>query len=139
MSDTKKTTLIYFGSPKNSKFGTLRGGLAFVLLCVSFLFLKYINNELFVMLMGRKTMLFVSLIAIVSALTVVVPTDTFDAAKYGASVAIVLSICIATAWSADIKKGGIAFIITSTILGALISTIVYVVSKKLEWYPFPSS
>lgn len=136
MSDVKKTTLIYFGSRTNSKFGTLRSTITFMLLCIVFISLKYINNELFNVLMDRKIMLFISSIAITSAMTVVVPTNSFDAVKYGASVAIVLSIIAVTAWSSKIGTNEIAFIVINTILGAMLSIIVYNVSKKLDWYPF---
>lgn len=136
MSESKKTTLIYFGSKENSKYGTLRSIITLTLVSVLFLSLKYINSELFEKLMKRKTMLFVSLIAVVSAMTVIVPSDSFDAAKYGASVGAVVSIIFATAWSEEVNIGKIIFIISSIVSGALISTAVYNISTKLDWYPF---
>ena len=132
----KKTTLIYFGSTENSKYGTLRSCIAFLLYVIVFFSLYVINKDFYNKLMNRKLNVFISIVVIVSAICVVVPTDNYDALKYGASVGACLSLIAISAWSDKFNWNSFAVFIFSTIIFALISLLVYIVSKNMGWYPF---
>ena len=138
----EKTTIVYFGDLENSKYGTLRSIIALVLCLVFLLLIKISNESLFSKLEKNKVLVFVSIVAIVSALCVVVPYSNYDALKYGASVGAVLSIIALTAWYSSDKDAdenvtldSLLFFIISTVVFSFISFSVYFLSEKLNWYP----
>jgi hypothetical protein len=128
-----KTTLIFFGSKENSKYGTLRSVIALVLLLGILFIMKQTGSQL---VNQRPIGVFLALIVIVSAICVQVPTGRYDALKYGASVGAALSIIAVVAWSKDLNLSSLGFVISSTFLASFISLIVFEISTKLEWYPF---
>jgi len=139
---SERTTLVYFGDLENSKYGTLRSIIALVLCLVFLLLIKISNESLFSKLEKNKVLVFVSIVAIVSALCVVVPYSNYDALKYGASVGAVLSIIALTAWYSSDKDAdenvtldSLLFFIISTVVFSFISFSVYFLSEKLNWYP----
>ena len=139
---SERTTLVYFGDLENSKYGTLRSIIALVLCLVFLLLIKISNESLFSKLEKNKVLVFVSIVAIVSALCVVVPYSNYDALKYGASIGAVLSIIALTAlYSSDkdadenVTLDSLLFFIISTVVFSFISFSVYFLSEKWNWYP----
>jgi uncharacterized membrane protein len=135
MKDNSKTTLIFFGSMENSKYGTLRSVIALVLLVGILFVLKQLGTELSKSLTERPIGVLIVLVVIVSAICVQVPIDRYDALKYGASVGAALSLIAVVAWSKDLNASSAGFVVSSTLLASIISLIVYELSKKLDWYP----
>jgi uncharacterized membrane protein len=135
MKDDSKTTLIFFGSMENSKYGTLRSVIALALLVGILFVLKQLGTELSKSLTERPIGVLIALVVIVSAICVQVPTDRYDALKYGASVGAALSLIAVVAWSKDLNASSAGFVVSSTLLASVISVIVYELSKKLRWYP----
>jgi uncharacterized membrane protein len=135
MKDNSKTTLIFFGSMENSKYGTLRSVIALVLLVGILFALKQLGTELSKSLTERPIGVLIVLVVIVSAICVQVPIDRYDALKYGASVGAALSLIAVVAWSKDLNASSAGFVVSSTLLASIISLIVYELSKKLDWYP----
>jgi uncharacterized membrane protein len=135
MKDNSKTTLIFFGSMENSKYGTLRSVIALALLVGILFVLKQLGTELSKSLTERPIGVLIALVVIVSAICVQVPTDRYDALKYGASVGAALSLIAVVAWSKDLNESSAGFVVSSTLLASVISVIVYELSKKLGWYP----
>jgi uncharacterized membrane protein len=134
MKDDSKTTLIFFGSMENSKYGTLRSIIALALLVGILFVLKQLGTELSKSLTERPIGVLIALVVIVSAICVQVPTDRYDALKYGASVGVALSLIAVVAWSKDLNASSAGFVVSSTLLASVISVIVYELSKKLGWY-----
>lgn len=135
MKDNSKTTLIFFGSMENSKYGTLRSVIALVLLVGILFVLKQLGTELSKSLTERPIGVLIVLVVIVSAICVQVPIDRYDALKYGASVGAALSLIAVVAWSKDLNASSAGFVVSSTLVASIISLIVYELSKKLDWYP----
>ena len=135
MKDFPKTTLIFFGSQENSKYGTLRSIIALMLLLGILFILKLTGSEFSKSLIERPIGVLLTIIVIVSAICVQVPTDRYDALKYGASIGAALSIIAVVAWSKDLNVSSISFVALSTLLTAIISVIVYELSTSLRWYP----
>lgn len=136
MEDVSKTTLIFFGSVENSKYGTLRSVIATALILGILFVITKTDSELSKLLTERPISVLLALIVIVSAICVQVPADRYDALKYGASVGVAFSIIAVVAFSKDINTSSVGFVVSSTLLSSLISLIVYELSKKLGWYPF---
>ena len=135
MTDFPKTTLIFFGSQENSKYGTLRSIIALILLLGILLIVKLTLSDFSKSLIERPIGIFLAIIVIVSAICVQVPTDRYDALKYGASVGAALSIIAVIAWSKDLNLLSLSFVASSILLTAIISVIVYQLSTSLRWYP----
>ena len=135
MKDFPKTTLIFFGSQENSKYGTLRSIIALILLLGILLIVKLTGSEFSKSLIERPIGIFLAIIVIISAVCVQVPTNRYDALKYGASVGAALSIIAVIAWSKDLNVLSLSFVASSILLTAIISVIVYELSTSLRWYP----
>ena len=135
MKDFPKTTLIFLGSQENSKYGTLRSIIALILLLGILLIVKLTLSDFSKSLIERPIGIFLAIIVIVSAICVQVPTDRYDALKYGASVGAALSIIAVIAWSKDLNVLSLSFVASSILLTAIISVIVYQLSTSLRWYP----
>jgi beta-lactamase regulating signal transducer with metallopeptidase domain len=136
MTDIPKTTLIFFGSRENSKYGTLRSMIALTLIILVLFIIKLFHNEFYDSLINRKIGLILAIVVIISAITVQVPTGVYDAMKYGASVGAFLSVISAVALSSDFNTESVLFVITSTFITSIISVIVYKISNNINWYPF---
>ena len=136
---SKKTTLVYFGDSENSKYGTLRSIIALVLCVCLFFSLKLISESVYDKLVINKFGVFLAIVAIVSALCVVVPYSNYDALKYGASVGAFLSIIAIIAWYSSkedkININSLWVLVVSTVVFSIMSFIVYFLSKKWNWYP----
>jgi hypothetical protein len=130
-----QTTLNYFGSIENSKYGLFRSLIAFVLILTGVFLTKLTKPSLYQTMLDRKLGVFLVIVAVVSAISVQVPADPYDALMYGASVGLVLSIVAAAAWSPEFKWGSVGFVALGTVKCAVIAWIVYELSKYLNWYP----
>jgi hypothetical protein len=137
MTNYPKTTLIFFGSTTNSRYGLYRSLIAFVILAALIVSAK--DTKLGETLLSHKVTTFLLLVVIVSGLTVQVPTSTYDAVKYGASVSGALSFVAAATLRlagarATIMQSALG-IFLATAIGGAISAVVYMLSKRLKWYP----
>lgn len=137
MSENIKTTLIYFGSLENSKYGTLRSLIALALVILFLLFFVNISEDFKDIIKKRKIGVIIGIIALVSAMCVIVPRDDFDAIKYGLSIGAVISTFIFISYYETLKLNQIPQFLISTISIGIITYIVYLVSKKFDWYPYP--
>ena len=136
MSVNTKTTLIYFGDINNSKYGTIRGFIAFFLLIPVFLLTMKIAPTFYNQMINDRTGLFIGMVVIVSALCVHVPHDIYDALKYGASVGFCLSTIAVIARTEKMNSmKTIVFVLTSTKILSLLSVITYLISKEYNLYP----
>jgi hypothetical protein len=84
-------------------------------------------------LQTRKVGLFISIIALISALNVVVPTDNYDAVKYGASVGVFTAII---ALSGNLQTTNVFLLVALIIFVCVWNALaVYNISTSLGWYP----
>ena len=138
MCENIKTTLIYFGDLKNSKYGTLRSLIAIALVTLFLFIFATISDEFKDNLKKRKLAVVIGVIALVSAMCVVVPKDDFDAVKYGLSIGAVISIFIIISYHETLHLKQLFEFLISTLSIGLSTYIVYILSKKLDWYPYSS-
>ena len=137
MSENIKTTLIYFGNLENSKYGTFRSFIAIFLLILFLLGFMKLSDDFKEIIKKRKIGIVIGIIALVSAMCVIVPRDDFDAIKYGLSIGAVISTFIFISYYETLKLNQIPQFLISTISIGIITYIVYLVSKKFDWYPYP--
>ncbi|MCH9718015.1 MAG: hypothetical protein K0U52_13180 [Gammaproteobacteria bacterium] len=138
-----KTTLIFFGSRRNSLFGLYRSIVAFlaivVVVVVGVATKRSRIARALVQTPRRLAIALVVAVVVVSALTVQVPTSTYDVVKYGASVGGALSIVAGAAIMLIAKNVSIANVVMhvaiAIVLSATIASFVFVIAKKLRWYP----
>ena len=87
-----KTTLIFFGSSRNSLFGLYRSIVAFVAIVVVVLAARRSRiARALVQTPRRLAIALVVAVVVVSAIAVQVPTSKYDAVKYSGSVGAALS------------------------------------------------
>lgn len=135
MKENVKTNLIYFGTLENSKYGTLRSLIAITLLFI-ILSIMYVVSSFYKKIIKERILgIIILCIALVSALCVIVPQDEYDAIKYGGSIGAFFSIIVIVSYSEILDWNSLIFLISSILLGMLISFTVYKISKKLDWYP----
>jgi len=135
MKENVKTNLIYFGTLENSKYGTLRSLIAITLLIIIFSIMYIVSSFYKKIIKERILGIIILCIALVSALCVIVPQDEYDAIKYGGSIGAFFSIIVIVSYSEILDWNSLIFLISSILLGMLISFTVYKISKKLDWYP----
>jgi hypothetical protein len=136
MSENIKTTLIYFGNLENSKYGTLRSFIAILLVVLSLFGLMNLSDNFKDIVKKRKLGVLIGIIALVSAMCVIVPRDDFDAIKYGLSIGAVISIFIFISYYENLIWKHLLYFSISTLSIGIITYIVYILSKKLDWYPY---
>lgn len=136
-----KTTLIFFGSSRNSLFGLYRSIVAFVaiVVVVGVATKRSRIARALVQTPRRLAIALVVAVVVVSALTVQVPTSAYDVVKYGASVGGALSIVAGAAIMLIAKNVSISNVVMhvaiAIVLSATIASFVFVIAKKLRWYP----
>jgi hypothetical protein len=135
-----KTTLIFFGSSRNSLFGLYRSIVAFVAIVVVVLAARRSRiARALVQTPRRLAIALVVAVVVVSAIAVQVPTSTYDVVKYGASVGGALSIVAGAAIMLTAKNVSMTNVVmhvaTAIILSATIASFVFVIAKKRQWYP----
>ena len=135
MNQNVKTNLIYFGTFENSKYGTLRSLIAITALIIIFSIMYGASSFYKRIIKERILGIVILCIALVSALCVIVPQNDYDAIKYGGSIGAFFSIIVIVSYSEIIDWNSLIFLISSILIGMLISVIVYKISNKLDWYP----
>ena len=135
-----KTTLIFFGSSRNSLFGLYRSIVAFVAIVVVVLAARRSRiARALVQTPRRLAIALVVAVVVVSAIAVQVPTSTYDVVKYGASVGGALSIVAGAAIMLIAKNVSISTVVMhvaiAIVLSATSATFVFVIAKKLRGYP----
>jgi len=135
MNKSAKTTLVFFGDLENSRYGVYRALLATVFLFIFLILLHPIHTVSWAECMKRKWGMLISWFSLVSALCVVVPSGTYDAFKYGACVGFVVMSIAMSVVSGMFDSKSVGFTCLAVVLCGIISTLVYLISHKLNLYP----
>jgi hypothetical protein len=130
-----KSCLIFFGDSNNSKFGTIRSLVAYLMFMMIFLVLYLTNKKV------RDINIFlVALILVffVSILTIQVPYDSSDSIKYGLSLGFyTFGLFLITYYilNKKITTEILLYSIGGIISFCLVSLTVYKISSEKNWYP----
>lgn len=135
MKTNEKTNLIYFGDLENSKYGTYRSIIALFLIVLVLLFVQsksFFFKDIF---KERLIGLVLLIIAVVSAICVIVPHNDYDVLKYGASIGAFLAIIAIVSYSKTLNWNSLLFLVSSILVISVISWIVFKLSTVFNWYP----
>lgn len=135
MKTNEKTNLIYFGDLENSKYGAYRSIIALFLIVLVLLFVQSKSVFFKDIFKERLIGLILVIIAVVSAICVIVPHNDYDVLKYGASIGAFVAIIAIVSYSKTLNLNSLLFLFSSILVISVISWIVFKLSTMFNLYP----
>lgn len=131
------THLIYFGNSNDSKYGTLRGTVAFIPLFLVLMYASYFYRTPSISMGARILAVGLAALLLCSAIGVQLPNTSSEAFLYGGLVGLVVSSCCVCFMfiSTGSSMAYIAIVPLLILTASLTSLLTLKVSKRLGFYP----